>query len=137
MNNVSKVHHINIVVRNLEQSVDLFQRILQCSPEYEPLPQRQVKTARFLLGETWLVLVQPLNQTSAVAKILATQGEGLFLLSLAVDSLTQSKTALQHNAINMHPDGPRQGLNNWQVWDIDMPSSLQSIFQICEEKIDK
>ena len=90
MPTVNSIHHINFVVRELAPQIEYFRTLLQCEPIIEDLPIRQVKSARFLLSGVWIVLVQPLSNEGEVARILAERGEGLFLLSLNVDSLDES-----------------------------------------------
>ena len=57
---VKRVHHINFLVKNLEQAVDRYQQLLGVTiTERDELPDRGVRIARVLAGETWIVLVQP------------------------------------------------------------------------------
>ncbi len=129
----SGVHHINYVVKDLTASVAYFAKVLSQEPTYEDLPLREVKTARFLLGQTYLVLVCPSNPDSEVGKILAQRGEGLFLLSLTTDDLAQTEKALADNGVHITPAGARKGLSSWQVADLEAPNGLGPILQICED----
>lgn len=127
------VHHINYVVKNLAASVDYLSVVLNQQPVYEPLPLRGVDTARFELNGVWLVLVQPLSEQGKVANILKQRGEGLFLLSLATQSLDETLTQLEKKGINGSNKGPRQGLLNWLVHDLEIPTDLGPVLQLCEE----
>lgn len=76
---LKRVHHINFVVRDLETAVSKYQSILglqEC--ELSEHPHRPVKTARFKVGESWIVLVQPLDEDSPPARHLQQHGEGFF-----------------------------------------------------------
>ena len=85
---VCRVHHITFLVRDLEAAVPRWESLLGVGiATREMLPERGVSTARFLLGDTWLVLVQPIRADSLPGRHLAEHGEGFFLLSLAVDTL--------------------------------------------------
>lgn len=132
MPTVNSIHHINFVVRELAPQIEYLRTLLQSEPIIEDLPNRQVKTARFCLSGVWLVLVQPLSTEGEVAQILAERGEGLFLLSLNVDSLDASLEKLSLQGINSDNKGKREGLDNWRVQDLDCPNALGPILQLCQ-----
>jgi methylmalonyl-CoA/ethylmalonyl-CoA epimerase len=133
MSNIQSIHHINFVVKELQPAVDYLQILLKCPAIVEALPKRQVKTARFPLGEAWLVLVQPLSDEGEVARILQERGEGLFLLSLGTDSLADCFEQLAGTAIQPDAKGQRQGLDNWLVQDLACPSALGPVLQLCQQ----
>ncbi|MFT6990122.1 MAG: methylmalonyl-CoA/ethylmalonyl-CoA epimerase [Paraglaciecola sp.] len=132
MSAVQSIHHINFVVRELQPQVEYLRTLLQCEPILEDLPTRQVKTARFLLSGVWIVLVQPTSTEGEVARILAERGEGLFLLSLGVDSLDESIDKLSKQGIYPDNKGKRQGLNNWTIQDLDCSNALGPVLQLCQ-----
>lgn len=110
------IHHVNILVHDLEQAVPRYERLLGQPPAArEILAARGVATARFPLGGAWLVLVQPLRADSVPGRHLARHGEGLFLLSLGVASLQAEEARLGAEAFS----GPvRQGVDGWCVRDL-------------------
>ena len=114
---VKSIHHINIIVHDLEAAIPAYERLLGIAVSHrDDLPGRGVRAARFRVGEAWLVLVQPTRPDSVPGRHLAEHGEGLFLLSFEVDSLQQEVAALGAGAF----DGPqRQGAENWQIVDLD------------------
>ena len=132
MSTVNSIHHINFVVRELAPQVEYLRTLLQSEPIIEDLPNRQVKTARFCLSGVWIVLVQPLSTEGEVAQILAKRGEGLFLLSLNVDSLDESLEKLSKQGIYSDNKGKREGLDTWTIQDLDCPNALGPILQLCQ-----
>jgi len=132
MSKVNSIHHINFVVKELDPQVNYLQTLLQCEPIIEDLPGRQVKTARFCLSGIWIVLVQPVSEEGEVARILAERGEGLFLLSLNVDSIEESIEQLSQQGIKADNKGKRLGLDNWMIQDLDGPSALGPVLQLCQ-----
>ena len=83
------IHHVNFRVRDLDTAVARWRKILDLDCETrESLPGRGVDTARFRVGVTWLVLVQPTNPDSVPGLHLEEHGEGVFLLSFGVDDLS-------------------------------------------------
>ena len=134
--NVTHIHHLNFIVRDLDDGIQRFAVMLGCSADdfiRDQLSGRNVATARIKLGETWLVLVSPLSEQGVPAAHLRENGEGFFLLSLGVDDFSPAVTDLQQHGIAMTAELPRQGLDNWQVWDIDTNATLQIQIQYCKE----
>lgn len=131
MAKINGIHHINFVVKSLQARAPYFSKLLGCEPTYDKLHNRNVKTARFDLNGIWLVLVEPQCDDSEVGKFLNTRGEGLFLLSFAVDSIEDTALELSLRDINLDSKGKRNGLDNWQVCDLDAPEGLGAILQLC------
>jgi methylmalonyl-CoA/ethylmalonyl-CoA epimerase len=125
-----RIHHINFLVRDLEQAIAAWQALLGRAPDSrDHLAARGVDIARFRLGETWLVLVQPVVDGTEPARHLAEHGEGFFLISLSVDDLAAETSRLGEERFI----GPaRYGLDDWRIRDLD-PADFAGIqLQLCE-----
>jgi methylmalonyl-CoA/ethylmalonyl-CoA epimerase len=132
---VRGVHHINFIVRDLDAAEARYRRLLGLGPAIrEPLPGRGVNTARFRIGETWLVLVQPTSEEGEPARHLREHGEGFFLLSFAVDNLDRTVTDLRDAGARFTADDPRSGLDTWRVIDIDPAETPGAMLQLAEER---
>ena len=118
------IHHLNFIVRELDAAIPVWERLLGCSvARRDELNERGVISARFRLGDTWLVLVQPTRDDSVPGRYLATHGEGFFLLSLGVESLAGEAARIGDEAFA----GPvRAGADGWQVRDLD-PTLLHGV----------
>lgn len=125
---LSHIHHINFVVKNLPSRVEYFSKLLQQEPHVEVLEQRQVTTAKYTIGETFLVLVQPLGKEGVVADILEHRGEGVFLLSFATKSIEQSLKDLELEALEY-----RKGIHDWEICDIADIKMLGTILQLTKD----
>ncbi len=124
---LTHVHHVNLLVRDLVAAIAAWQRLGVTGIIEERLPGRGVETARFRVGETWIVLVMPTDPTGVPGRHLAAHGEGLFLLSLGVEALDGPLTA----GLTLSP--PRQGLADWQVADLDPGEFHGGALQLCAE----
>jgi methylmalonyl-CoA/ethylmalonyl-CoA epimerase len=132
---VQRIHHINLVVRDLELAVAAWQRSFGLEAAIrEELPERGVRTARFRIGETWLVLVQPTRIDGEPGQRLAAGGEGVFLLSLEVGDLDTALSELPAD-VAVARGRPRTGVAGWKVQDLDAPSHGMgsSVLQLCED----
>ena len=121
---VHSIHHLNFIVRDLDAAIPAWERLLGTAvARRDELPERGVSAARFRLGETWLVLVQPTREDCVPGRFLATHGEGFFLLSLGVDSLASELDRLGDGAFQ----GPvRTGADGWQVRDL-IPAAANGV----------
>lgn len=113
---VHSIHHLNFIVADLEAAIPRWEAILGLPVAHrDELPERGVIAARFRVGETWLVLVQPTRADSVPGRFLAERGEGFFLLSFGVDSL-EAEVARSGEAAFAGPT--RSGVDGWQVRDL-------------------
>lgn len=125
---ISHLHHINFIVRDLKSAVHRYQKTLGFGEFiYDSLDTRGVITARIMVGDTWIVLVQPTDSTSKPGQYLERHGEGFFLLSFATDRLNDMLNA-SNQAIEK-----RYGLENWQVADFPEDKFFGAQFQLTQE----
>lgn len=130
---VTGIHHINFLVRDLESAVARYQQLLGVSEVlYGDLAGREVRTARFRVGDVWWVLVQPTTNGSVAARYLEQHGEGFFLLSLEVDSLDAAMAQVTSAGGEFANVEPRQGLADWQVIDLNAEQFFGTQLQLCE-----
>ena len=130
---IQQLHHINYLVENLDQSIGYFNRLLQQEPVIESLPSRGVNTARYNLNGVLFILVQPTTETGVVAEALTQKGEGVFLLSLAVDDLERTIDSLKADDIAIDNASHRTGLDGWSVCDLSSKTDTRTVIQLCQE----
>ena len=131
---ITHIHHINFLVQNLENAVVQYEKLPGIgSFEFDQLEGRAVRTAKTRLGDTWLVLVQPVDKESIPAKHLQEHGEGFFLLSLGTENLENSLNSIKSKQISLHGT-QRAGLDNWQVQDLDPEAFFGAQIQLAEDK---
>jgi methylmalonyl-CoA/ethylmalonyl-CoA epimerase len=117
---IKRIHHINFIVRDLEKAAGQYRKLLGDSAgQVEELPERGVRLVRFKLGETWIVLVQPVNSEGVPAQYLEQYGEGFFLVSCEVDDVKEAAEKAIEQGIRTLDKQPRQGLDDWRVMDLD------------------
>ena len=129
---VRNIHHINFIVTDLEAAVGVYERMLGMPvTSRDHLSERGVDIARFRIGETWLILVQPVDPGTEPARFLEEHGEGFFLLSLGVDSVRDAVTAS-----GLPTRGPaRDGLDDWHIHDLDPDTTFGALIQYCEHRV--
>lgn len=133
MNTPTHIHHINFIVKDLEVQVKRYQEMLGLGEfEFEELPARGVATARILLGQTWLVLVSPLQADSLPGRYLQYNGEGFFLLSLGIKGLDAALKEYEARGVIAPNTAIRSGLMDWRVVDLDTQDALGARFHLTE-----
>jgi len=131
---ITGIHHINFLVRDLEAGIERYESTLGIAKfKRDELTQRGVRTARVKLGNTWLILVQPLTNDSVPGKHLAKFGEGFFLLSLETDDLESEIVRIEDNGGEL--SGPmRYGLDDWEVQDLSLNQFFGAQIQLTSER---
>lgn len=130
---IKRIHHINFIVSDLDKAVQRV-HVLFGSPVggVEFLPQRGVKLARFKVGETWLILVQPVDDVGIPAQYIKKHGEGFFLISCQVDDVRNAAELVSSQGIGVLDQQPRQGLDDWRVMDLSPDDLFGADFQLLE-----
>lgn len=73
----SRVHHVAVVVRDIDAALGFYRDTLGLTVELVlPIETDRVVIAFLAVGETKVELVQPTDETTGVARFLATKGEG-------------------------------------------------------------
>ncbi len=127
------VHHINLIVADLDAAVQAYQNILGIGPfEYEELPERGVSTARVRVGEVWIVLVSPQSQDSVAGRYLEDHGDGFFLMSFGVDDLDQAMAELAQRGTMPSDSKTRSGILGWRVADLETEDRLGVRFHLTQ-----
>lgn len=124
---LTHIHHINFVVADLNASISYFKKLLGQQPIVETLPERNVKTARFEIGQSLLVLVQTITNEGVVADILASKGEGIFLISFATQSIDKTLQELE-----LTYNEKRKGVDGWPICDISPFEQFGVVLQLTE-----
>ena len=131
---IKKIHHINFLVRDLDSAINRYRELFDVEQfVVESLPGRGVKTARFALGEQWVVLVQPTDPEGVPGQHLHKHGEGFFLISYAVADLDKAAQRIKSHGGEMMHAQPRKGLEDWAIWDIGVKETFGVQTQICEQ----
>ena len=121
------IHHINLLVRDLKTAKQAYRDAFNVEFIDEALPERGVLTSRFSVGESWLVLIEPIAEGEPMQQ-LRERGEGLCLLSLGVAQSGQ--TASIGSGMRGKVSKIRKGISDWRVADIQVGDEPRGQLQL-------
>lgn len=108
------IHHVAIVVRSIDDSLERYRRLFGWEPEREPFvfASQRVRLCFLATGEApaaRVELVEPIDEESGVARFLASRGEGLHHVCLVTDDLPRDLDALAAAEAELIDREPRPG----------------------------
>ncbi len=110
MPEIKHIHHIAILVENLDSSLSFWQDILGLNPsKVTEIPDELARIAFFPLGESELELVQPTSADSGLSRYLEKRGPGMHHLCLEVTDLSALLAHLKACGVQLINDEPKIG----------------------------
>jgi methylmalonyl-CoA/ethylmalonyl-CoA epimerase len=107
---LGRVHHVAVVVASIEQSLIFYRDVLGLALEtVMDIPQDKVRIAFLGVGESKVELVQPTDDTTGVARFLASKGEGFHHVCFEVDNLAETLLRLEIDGVELIDTSPRRG----------------------------
>ena len=134
---LTHVHHVNLLVRDLESAKRAYRAKFNIDFIDESLPSRGVLTSRFRVGESWVVLIQPIAEGEPMRQ-LRERGEGLFLLSLGVaQAEAEAITHFYHEGqTEVTLPAVRDGIAGWRIADFEVASEPKGQLQLAFPQTD-
>ena len=106
-----KIHHVGIVVRNLEEAYGFYRDTLGLPVHKMAVVEDQgVKAALLTVGHSEIELLEPINANGGVAKFLERRGEGLHHICFETDNVEAELAATKAKGIEVIDQTPREGL---------------------------
>ncbi len=128
------IDHIGIAVHSISKALPLYEGVFGMVNEGEEVVESQgVRVAFLSTGNTRIELLEPLNESSAVAKFIAKRGEGIHHIALEVNDIKERINEIKNNGIQMIDEEPRPGAHHTQVAFIH-PKSTQGVLVEVLEK---
>lgn len=107
---VGKVHHVALIVRSIETALGLWRDMLGLELEtIMDIPGDRVRIAFLTVGESKIELVEPTDDTTGVARFLASKGEGFHHVCFEVGNLAETLLRLEIDGLELIDTAPRRG----------------------------
>jgi methylmalonyl-CoA/ethylmalonyl-CoA epimerase len=107
---LGKVHHVALIVRSIDDALGLWRD--QLGLEHETtmdIAGDRVRIAFLGVGESKVELVEPTDDTTGVARFLASKGEGFHHVCFEVPNLAETLLRLEIEGLELIDTAPRRG----------------------------
>lgn len=102
MAKITKVNHVAIVVRNIEESLKFWEESLGLKLDHiEVVPSQHSRVAFIPVGDNEVELVQPTDSESGLAAYLEKKGEGMHHLCMEVDDIDAKLEELKEKGVRL------------------------------------
>jgi methylmalonyl-CoA/ethylmalonyl-CoA epimerase len=130
-----KVEHIGIAVKSLEQSIPLFEKLLNISCyKTEEVTSENVNTAFFQKGETKIELLESSTPEGVVQKYIDKKGEGIHHIAFDVEDIYAEMDRLKSEGFILLNEEPKNGADNKLVCFLHPKSTNSVLIELCQER---
>lgn len=110
MSSVKLIHHIAIVVDDLEGALAFWRDALGLElAEVEDVPEQQAQVAFLPSGESRIELVRPTTTDSGVARFLEKRGPGMHHVCFEVEDIDATLVRLKQHGVQLINETPLTG----------------------------
>ncbi len=132
---LSKVDHIGIAVKSIEEAVPFYENALGLKCEsIEEVPSQKVKTAFFALGEVHIELLEPTSPDSPIAKFLEKKGPGVHHIAYRSDDVQKQLDTATAAGCKLINESPIDGAGGKKVAFLHPKSTFGVLSEFCSEK---
>lgn len=110
---LDKIDHICIAVKDVKKAAEIYSRTFDLEPIDRYIDENEkINVVRFLIGEVAFEVMEPTDDDSEVAKFLAKRGEGVFLISFKVESVSDTTDELVQRGVSLINEQPKKWRNS-------------------------
>jgi len=107
MPKVKRIHHVAIVVDEMEKSLSFWRDALGLNPsEVRDVPEQKSQVAFLPAGESEIELVKPTSGDSGIARFLARRGPGMHHICVEVDDIQTMLAQLKARGVHLINEMP-------------------------------
>jgi len=130
-----KVEHIGIAVKDMQNAVSLFEKLLNTNCyKTELVETENVKTAFFQTGETKIELLESTDPNGVIAKFIERKGEGLHHIAFEVTDIKAEMQRLQAEGFVLLTEDPKQGADNKLVCFLHPRGTNGVLIELCQDR---
>lgn len=131
---MNKIEHIGIAVKDLANSIPLFEKLLN-SPCYktEEVASEKVMTAFFKTGESKIELVASTDPAGVIAKYIDKKGEGVHHIAFDVTDIQAEMSRLVAEGFTLLNETPKKGADNKLVCFLHPKGTNGVLIELCQE----
>ena len=131
---IKKIDHIGIAVSSLNESIPVFEKLLDTKlDKKEAVDSQKVEAAFFKVGGGTIELLAPTSDDSEIRKFIKKKKEGVHHIALNVSSIEQEMKRLKKNGFEFVSKTPTIGANNKKIVFLHPKSTNGVLVEICED----
>ena len=135
---IKRIDHIAIVVEDLDAALNFWQDALGLELSHvEEVKSQESRVAFLPSGRSEVELVEPINDTSGVARYLAKRGPGMHHICFEVDDIRETLAKLKLRGVQLINEEPTIGTGGKQIAFIHPKSTngvLVELYEVTPEE---
>lgn len=131
---MQKIEHIGIAVKSLENSLPLFEKLLNTHCyKTESVETEGVNTAFFQTGETKIELVENIAADGVIRRFIEKKGEGVHHIAFEVADIEAEMERLKNEGFVLLNETPKPGADNKLVCFLHPKNTNGVLIELCME----
>ena len=129
-----KIDHIAIVVKDLDQTINLYTQTLGFQIAYrETIADQNVEAVGLQAGDSIIELLRPLAEDSPIAKFRGDAATKLHHTAYRVDDLTAELARLKARGVRLIDEAPRKGAHGNLIAFLHPKSTDGVLIELCQK----
>lgn len=130
---VTKVDHIGIAVKNLEEAKKFYETVLGLKvTEVEEVAEQKVRVAFMPIGDSEVELLESTTPDGPIAKYIEKNGEGIQHIAFRVDNLEETLANLKAQGVRLIDETPRRGAGGAKIAFVHPKASFGTLVELSE-----
>jgi|SRR5436190_18036353 len=130
-----KVEHIGIAVKNLADSMPVFEKLLNSKCyKTEQVEDEKVRTAFLKNGETKIELLESYEPDGIIAKYIEKKGEGIHHIAFEVADIESEIKRLEQEGFTALNKMPKPGADNKMICFLHPKTTNGVLIELCMER---
>lgn len=130
-----RIDHIAIAVSSMDEALGTFREVWGMEPEStEHVASDKITEAMLPLGETYLQLLEPSDDSSTVARYIERRGEGLHHVAIRVDDIDATLDRLRAAGAQLIDPEPRTGGGGHRVAFVHPKTTHGILIELVEHR---
>ena len=131
----SRIEHIGIAVKNLNESIDFYENVLglKCY-KIEQVKDQKIRTAIFKIGESKIELLETTDPEGPIGKFIKDKGEGVHHIAFAVNKIQDALNEVKSKGVILVDEKPRIGVEDLNIAFLHPKSTHGVLIEFCSEK---
>lgn len=128
-----RIEHIGIAVKNLEEAVSTYEKLLNSKCyKRETVESEKVETAFFKTGQSKVELLGASEEGSVIETFISKRGEGIHHIAFEVDDIHAELERLRSEGFTVLNEKPKRGADNKWVAFLHPKNNHGVLVELCQ-----